>query len=373
MKARQFVIIGIGMAILVVGKLTMNALAKPQERQVKKAGENVTTVFVDTVRNAAIPVYFESTGVLKALRRAELYSEVQGVMLADNGRFKAGNAFKKGEVLLAIRSNDQHAQLLSQRSAYESLITAVMADIKADFPEEYPRWTAFLQAIDVDKRMPDLPKVKSNKLKSFLVGKNVFGSYYALNNLEIGFEKYTVRAPYDGVLISVNIDPGTVIRQGQALGVFIQPYTYELEAATDAVAAERLKVGQEVMLSFNGLDEKTWVGKVARLVPAINPASQMGSFFVEISTNDLKEGMFLQAKVKAKEVPEAVELSRSVIVNDDQLYAVVKGQLELRTVVVEYTNENSVVVSGLPNGSVVLSKVPPSAFPGMNVNIYKAD
>lgn len=370
MKKRQILIIGIAIVILVLGRTLMAQLAKPEEKKSKKPTSSIVTVFTERVENKSIPVYVETTGVLEAEKRNELYSEVQGVMEADNGRFKAGNSFKKGELLIKIRSNDQEAQLFAQRSSFISALTAIMPDIKADYPNEYLKWQNYLKSLSIDNSTPSLPSIKSEKLESFITGRGLYSNYHSLKNLEIINGKYNLRAPYDGVLISANVDPGTVIRPGQALGVFIQPLKYELETSTDALTAERLKIGQEVELSMRGLD-KRWTGNISRLVKAIDKDSQLSTFFISVQGEDLKEGMFLQAKVKANEIPNAFSLSRSALVDGNQLYIVENETLKLKTIKVEYFNQNTVIVKGLENGQMVLSKVPPSAFEGMKVSIYK--
>ncbi len=371
MKKRQVIIIVVAIAILAIGKVTKDFMATPKERPAKKIKQNITTVFTMKVTNDTVPIFVESTGALEALKRIELFSEVQGVMEADNGRFKAGNPFKQGEVLLRIRSNDQRAQLFSQRSAFQSTLMSVMPDLKADYADEFATWNTYIQNFSLENGVQNLPEVRAEKLKSFLVGRGIYSAYHSLKNIEIINAKYSMTAPYDGVLISANVDPGTVIRPGQALGVFIQPQAYELETSVDAVTAERLSKGQKVELSMQGLASKKWTGTISRLVKAIDKTSQMSTFFVAVEGDDLKEGMFLNAKVKANEVANAIEISRAALVDNEQVYVVEDSLLMLKPISIEHFNQTTAVVTGLSNGQQVLTKVPPAAFEGMKVTVYK--
>ena len=278
MKKRQIIIIVVAIAILAIGVLVKNIISKPKSRPVSQIKENVTTVFTTVVKNDSIPVYVESTGTLEAIKRIELFSEVQGVMEGNNGKFKAGNSFQKGEVLIRIRSNDQQAQLYAQRSSFQTALMAIMPDLKADYADEFDLWNNYMKAFSIEKSVQILPKVKSDKLESFLIGRAVFSGYHALKNMEIINGKYNLTAPYNGVLIAANVDPGTVIRPGQELGTFIQPLNYELETSTDAVTAERLNLGQLVKLSLQGMPNKQWNGTISRLVKAIDRSSQMSTF-----------------------------------------------------------------------------------------------
>ena len=81
--------------------------------------------------------------------------------------------------------------------------------------------------------------------------------------------------------------------------------------------------------------------------------------------------MFLNAKVKANEVPNAIEISRAALVDNEQVYVVEDSLLMLKPISVEHFNQATAVVTGLRNGQEVLTKVPPAAFEGMKVTVYK--
>ena len=371
MKKRQIIIVLVGIAIVVVARMISSFLATPKEKQAPKARNNVTTVFTADVKNDSIPIYVSSTGVLKAVRRLELYSEVQGVMEDDQGRFKAGNTFQQGETLISIRSQDQRAQLYAQRSAFQSALTAIMPDLKIDYPNEFATWDAYLKAYHTEQAVKALPEVNNDKLKTFLIGRNIYNNYHTVRNLEIINEKYRIKAPYNGVLIASEVDPGTVIRNGQLLGVFIQADRYEMETSIDATTANYLSVGQEVKLIQEGTSN-TYAGKISRLVKAIDENSQLSTFFVEVQDANLKEGMFLKAEVKAQRIPNAFELNRSALVDNKEVYVVQADTLAIKAIEVKHLSQNTAIISGLKDEEKVLTKVPPSAFPGMKVAIYKA-
>jgi len=122
---------------------------------------------------------------------------------------------------------------------------------------------------------------------------------------------------------------------------------------------------------MQGEEGKTWNGKISRLVKAIDRNSQLTSFFVAVNGADLKEGMYLTATVEAGKIPNAFEFSRSALVGNDQVYVVKADTLIAQTIQQKFIGQSTVVVSGLQNGDQLLTKVPPSAFEGMNVSIYK--
>ena len=369
MNKRQIIIIISAVAIIVCGKLLSNVLATPKERPPKKTGPAAISVYIETVKNDTIPIFVETTGLLQAKNRLELFSEVQGIMLTTQKPFKKGIEYNKGETLLKINAAEQEAQVTAQRSVYLGKLSAVMPDIRADYNEDYKTWSDYLNSLSANQPLAKLPKVESEKLRSFLIGRNILSDYYQLQNAEINLSKYTIRAPYKGILVEANVDPGTVVRQGQNLGVFIQPKVYELEANVDATSARKLKLNQEVELYLSDNPNKKWLGNISRLVNSIDAATQLTSFYVQAEASNLQDGMYLTAKVKANKVKNAYEVNRSLLVNENQLYVVKDSTLKLKEVKVEFQNKNTTVVSGLENGTQILTTVPPSAFDGMKIKV----
>ena len=370
MKKRQFIIIGVAIAILAIGKFTSDFLASSGEKPPVEAKDNTSTVFTAQVKNSEIPVFTKVTGLIEAVDRVELYSEVQGVMLPDGGRFKAGSRFNNGELLLAIKADDVAARLVSQRSTFERSLTSVLPDMLMDHPTEAAAWQDYLQNFNVERSLQDLPTVKSDKLKGFLTGKNIFSEFYTIRNAEIVLSKYRIAAPFSGVLIEAEVDPGTVIRVGQKLGVFIKPDRYEMSASVSAKTLERLQVGQEVTITLDGNQEKSWKGKISRVNRSIDSSSQLGEFFAEFSANDLSEGMFVEAEVGTQSLTEAFEIPRSVLFDEDQVFIVVNGELAQVSVEPIHFKSQTVLVQGLENGVEILTKIPPGSFAGMKVKVY---
>lgn len=368
---RKAIIIAVGIIIIFAGIKGAQMMGEPKEKPSRKKADKLTTVFTDKVVLSSIPVFIESTGVLEAIERLELYSEVQGIMLPDGGKFKEGVSFGKGEILVAIRSNDIQAQLVAQRSSFQRMLTAVMPDLKLDYPKEFTTWSAYLNSISVNKTLPELPKVTPDQLKLFLTGRSIYSEYYNIKNAEINLSKFNIRAPYDGILIEANVDPGTVIRQGQNLGVFIKPNNYELEVAISSDLVDKIDIGQKAELSFDKYFDKVWDGKVSRINRTVNTESQLSSVFVKINSGDLKNGMFIHTKIHASDVNDAIEISRSALFDEDKVFLVKDDLLIEKPVKIRHQSKNTAIITGLKNGDVFLNKIPPGAFAGMKVSIYQ--
>lgn len=372
MKKRKIIIIATALLILVAAKFGKDMLSESKKQRKPAETTRLTTVFTEVVELKDQPIQLVTTGSLKAKERMELFSEVQGMMLPDGGRFKAGNRFKKGEIIVSMRVDDARARVVALRSGFERSLSAVMADIRIDFSDDYETWSAYLKQIDVNRNLPELPNVTNPTLKSFLTGRDVYTSYYTVRNGEIGLSRYQISAPFDGILTSSNADPGTVIRQGQLLGVFLKPNVYEVQASVSAISIDRLSIGQKALVMVEESGQQ-YEGVISRINASIDPNTQLSDFFVEVRSEALKEGQFIELDIAAETIPQAYEISRSAIADSRFAYTVKDGQLTRIPLNILHTSDKTAIVSGLKNGEVVLTKLPPTAYEGMNVEIYAED
>ncbi|MBL7472960.1 efflux RND transporter periplasmic adaptor subunit [Robertkochia sediminum] len=332
----------------------------------------IKTVYVDTVENGEVPVIINANGTIVAKRRIELFSEVQGVFVASSKLFREGQSYRKGEVLLRINDEEFGASVQSQKSMLVNLITGVLPDLRLDYPEAFPAWEQYLKNFDMGKATSELPEPASQQVKNFLIGRGVYASYYNLKNLEQRLSKHVIRAPFDGILTEVQVNEGTLVRAGQRLGEFIDPSVYEVEVSVNKSFAPYLKAGEEVELS-NLENTASWNGKVSRVNGKIDQATQTITAFVEVAAPEIKEGMYLQANIHARNVDDAYQIERSLLVDRSRVFAVKDTVLELLPVKPVFYSEKHVIVKGLKDGAHVLAKAVPGAYPGMVVKVAETD
>ncbi|MFT6027854.1 MAG: membrane fusion protein (multidrug efflux system), partial [Bacteroidia bacterium] len=287
----------IAVAFVAGGVMVAQKLAGSKPALPKSTQGGAATIFTKTVKNESIPVAINATGSLMALNRVDLFSEVQGVMLPDGGKFKAGNRFSKGQALVSINAADFKANLMSQRSNLLNLITSALADIRLDFPDSFEKWNNYAKDFDVNSSIAELPVSASDQEKMFISGRNILSTYYSINNAEIVLAKYNLSAPFNGVLTEVSVTPGTVIRPGQKLGSFIDPSVFEMETPVNSSMIKFLEIGQKVTVSATDNSGKSWEGSVIRINNLIDPSTQTRNAYLRVSGKGLEEGMFLEASI----------------------------------------------------------------------------
>jgi len=166
------------------------------------------------------------------------------------------------------------------------------------------------------------------------------------------------------------VSSGTLVRIGQKLGEFIDPSVYEMEVSVNAAFANLLKNGNEVKL-HNLEKTKEYTGKIIRINGRVDVTSQTIKAYIQVSHKDLKEGMYLEAYLNAKSEDNAIKISRKFLIDNKQLFVVRDSVLDLITVNPVYFSAESVVVKGVEDGALLLSRTVPGAYDGMKVKVYQ--
>ena len=343
-------------------KMIINSKSKTR----KAPSKVIKTVFVDTVKNTSIPIIIPANGNLVAKRRVEIYSEVQGIFKPNSKLFKPGEKYQKNEAFISINDTEYYANVQLAKSNLYNSIAAVLADLRLDFPEVFLKWEAYLKSYDLNKPTPKLPKMVSEKENYFITGRSIVSNYYTVKNLEQRLSKYTISAPFKGILTEALVTEGTLIRSNQKLGEFIDPSVYEMEVSLSKTFASLLDVGETVEL--NNLEHtKKYSGIVSRVNGSINSATQTIAVYIEIKNSSLKEGMYLEANLNAKKEKNAIEINRGLLLDENKIFIVRDSVLDMIDVRPVYFSDTKVVLKEVPDGTIILSSPFPGAYVGMMV------
>jgi multidrug efflux pump subunit AcrA (membrane-fusion protein) len=364
---RKIILGFIGLALIISSVYVSKIIINSKNNTRKAPPKVIKTVFIDTVMNTTIPIIVPANGNLIAKRRVEIYSEVQGIFKPASKLFKPGEKYQKNETFVTINDSEYYASVQSAKSNLYNSIVAIMADLRLDFPKVYPKWKTFLTSFDLDKTTPTLPKMNSEKEKYFITGRGIISSYYNVKNLEQRLSKYTIKAPFNGILTESLVTEGTLIRNNQKLGEFIDPTVYEMEVSLGKNYVNLLEIGKEVEL--NNLEHtQKYMGKISRINGNVNSTTQTISVFIEVEHSNLKEGMYLEANLSAKNELNAIEINRSLLIDESKIFIVKNNLLDVIKVTPTYFSETKVVLKNIPDGTVILTNPFPGAYAGMMVN-----
>ncbi|MDC6351262.1 HlyD family efflux transporter periplasmic adaptor subunit [Zeaxanthinibacter sp. PT1] len=370
MNTRKILLSILGGVVILLSFYLANSIIKSKTTPRPTPEKVVKTVFTDTVVNGIVPIVVPANGNLVAKRRVELFSEVQGIFRPGSKLYRPGQTYRAGETMIRIDAQEYRASVQSAKSNLYNLITSIMPDLRLDYPEISGKWQEYLNNFDMERPTPELPELSTEKEKYFISGRGILTNYYNVKNMEQRLGKYSIQAPFAGVLTEAPVTEGTLIRAGQKLGEFINTGTYELEVAISKTFSDLLRVGEEVNLS--NLDgSETYKGKVSRINARVEQGSQTITAFIEVNDSQLREGMYLEALLDARNEEDAIEIDRSLLLENDRIFIVRDSILDYIDVDPIYFTDKKVVLKDVPNGTTIISKPVVGAYAGMLVKVYE--
>jgi membrane fusion protein, multidrug efflux system len=369
-KLRFIVSIALSLLLLAISIFAASKIIAGKKKPEALINQVVKPVYVDTVANQTIALNMNANGTLQAFRKVELYAEVQGILKTNGRLFKAGQSYNAGSAILSIDDSEFKASIVAQRSTLYNQLMSAMPDMQLDYPQAFPKWQAYLNTFSVNAALPTLPTFDSDQEKYYINSKNIITTFYNIKNLEERLSKYQIKAPFSGLVTEALVNNGTLIRSGQKLGEFIDPSQYELQISLGESFKDLVRVGNSVKL--NNIDNtQSFTGRVSRINNVVDPNTQSIQVFIEVSSNKLSEGMYLEAQLEGQKVSDVYEITRKLLVNNTEIFTVVNGQLKKIPVNIIHFTKETAIIKDLAEGTILLQKNVPGAYDGMLVTIAK--
>ncbi len=324
------------------------------------------------VQNGPVQTFLQLTGRLQPLDRIDIYSEVSGIMEDAGKPFKTGIFYKKGELLIQINNDEAQQNLLAQRSGFISLLANTVADLKVDFPDIYDSWANYLASIKPDQPLKELPEVQNRRQKLFLTGRNLYGQYHMIKQMEERLTKYRIYAPFSGTLTETMIDRGALVMQGQPLGEFVRTDLYELVAAVNLEDRPLIEIGDQVQLRTVNTDS-VFTGTIDRINEKVDPQLQSIEVFIRVSGKSLTTGMYLEGQVVSHEFEQALRIPRNILLQDQRVFIVQDSTAKIQKIELLHSTADEAVIRGLKEGTYLILEQRNEAFEGSRVSPVKED
>ena len=363
------VLVVAGVFVLALGFMGNQFLASQKEPPPRKPPEAlIRKVDTFSVHNTQIPTSLAIQGSIRAYDKIEIFTEVSGTLVSSARPFKEGSYFSQGATLIKVDDTEARLSLQAQKSALLNAITQMMPDLKIDYQESFPNWSAYLSEFNLDEAINPFPKPVNDQEKFFVASRNLYNQYYTIKSGEERLSKYLIKAPFSGVITAASINPGTLVRAGQKLGELMNTKNYELEATVPLRDLEYLKVGDKVTLRSDDIVGK-WTGKIRRINNQLDPGTQSVTVFVAVNGSNLKEGMYLRGNAAGKSISDAVRIPKRLLINQKSVYGIQDNKLVLHDVEVIKIDEHDAVLKGIADGTVLVENIFPGMFDGMTVAI----
>jgi RND family efflux transporter MFP subunit len=261
-------------------------------------GPENLAVAIDTVLSAGPTLSGTLEPELAATMRAEVAGNVIQV-LADDGQ-----SVKRGQVLVRIDETGLREAYLSARAALRSAeATAQVAQRNAQRAERLRAAGAV-----ADREVEDAQTAATT------ADGQVADARARLVSAERQLAKTVLRAPFDGVVGQVTVSEGDVVQSGNPLLSVLGPSTLRLEASVPAEDIGAVTPGTPVEFTISGFTGRTFSGTIARVSPAVDPATRQVRVIVTLANarRALVAGLFAEGHV-ANERRTAVVVPRAAI------------------------------------------------------------
>ena len=354
-----------------VGFQKVSAKKTPPKKK-ENAAPPIREVAVFQAKNGKVSSEMEVQGSLSAYNKVDIFAEVTGMLENTSKPFKVGSYFKKGEILLDIEDDEARLNILSQKSNLVNAITMLMPDLKVDYPQSFQQWKTYLDNFNVETSIQPFPKPLNDQEKYFIATKNLASQYYTIKSAEKRLGKYTVYAPFSGVITETMINPGSLVRAGQKMGSLMGTGDYEMQATINMDELKFIKTGTKVKLYSDAI-AGNWTGTVRRVSDQIDPNTQSVLVFIGVRGKGLREGMYLKGTLNTRATDNAMELSLDLLINQNQVYVISNDILRLQEVEVLTTNASTAVVQGIADGTVLVKDKVIGGFDGMQVKGVKSE
>lgn len=369
-KRRIFIVVAalalLALSVFVSKQLTNSRPNKPEPAHIEK----IRYVKAQAISYQNTQAHLQATGRIGSLQSVDVIAEAQGKILAGDRPLKKGQQFKKGELLLKIFETEARLNLQARKSSFLNMLANILPDLKIDFRESYPLWQSYFEQIDINAPLPELPEIKNSKEKIFLSSRGILGDFFSIQSDEIRLEKHRIYAPFNGTFIEVFLETGSVANPGSRIAKIIRTDKLELEVPVDAQNISFIHKGSPVDI-YSETDNH-WKGAVNRISGFVDPTTQSISVFVSVYPNKdqaLYTGQYLRAEFSSKDIPATMEIPRSAVFDENFVYTVDKGLLKKCQVKVHKTNNNTLIFSGLPEGTKVVTEPLVNARENQQVSI----
>jgi len=356
--------------------------AKPRERV-----RNAVMVDVRPVVFGAYQTTVSVMGTVKPKHEVELKPEVSGKVIELGDHLVPGGFVREGETLLVIDPRDYELNVRQ----LENDVARAEADLKLEIGQQrVARKEYELLGEEVSDeelalmlREPQLESAKAN----------LDAAQINLEQARLDLQRTTVKAPFNAVVISRDVNIGTSVSQSTAIATLVGTDSYWVEASIPVSQLKWVKPGNTGKPSSTAhvYDPAAWgrdayrTGKTAGLTADLEEQGRMARLLIEVpdplslsgQTDGLPPlllGSYVRVEIEGETLPRATSIERNLVHDGDQVWIMDSSdQLDIRTIEIEFRAVDHVLATGgLEDGERLVVSNLPSPVHGMALRLANA-
>jgi RND family efflux transporter MFP subunit len=363
-KSKIILPLAVVLAGILLAALIVRARPKVERKEVPPVAPLVRVAAVD---QQDVVLKVRSQGTVEPRVESTLVAQVAGQVIFTSKNFAVGSFFRHGEVLLQVDPQDYH--LSAQQAQAQVTQAQVQLDQeKAEAVLALQEWEEIGEGepTDLTLRKPQLANAKAA----------LQAAEASLQRAQLDLSRTSVRAPFDGRIRTKRVGLGQYLTPNTAITDVYSTADAEVTLPVakkdlafldiDIGAADWTKTRPKVQLTgeFGGAS-RSWNARLVRADSSFEPRTRMLNLFARVEdpfgrkivqpAGPLPMGMFVEAEIGGKLVPDVSILPRSALRDDNRVLVVdVENRLMFRQVeVLRIENQEVFIQSGLKQGELV--------------------
>lgn len=368
--------------ILVIAILLVVAMTALRPQPPQRATER-PAVLVEVLEAQPENIRFEvhGQGNVKPKHMTNLVTQVSGIVVEVADNFVNGGFFKQGDMLLRIDQADYRVALQTANAS--------LAQAKASLAEESARAKVAKDEWE-SLQMGEIPALGIREPQVASAVAAVQSAEAAVAKAQRDLERTTIRAPYDGILQSKNVDIGQFVSMNTQIGALYGSEVAEIRvplsdrdlAYIDLPEANHEGSYPHVALTSQVAGQSyTWHGNLVRSEGILDQNSRVIYGVVEVAdpynqtsaqhTVPLRFGRFVQLVIDGVEAQQVFRVPRYALSINNSLWVVDdERRLQRRDVnIVRAEAQHVIIDQGLEAGDLVVLTQLSNALPSMKVRI----
>lgn len=308
-----------------------------------------------------VPIIIQSYGIVKPRVQSQLIAQVSGRVTSLSEKFRDGGFFRKGDILLQIDDADYRADV--------AIAKANVARSENDYQQEVAQseqakqdWIRLNGNISpplLVSRSPQLAAAKATRQSAKAQQLKA----------ELNYRRTQIKAPFDGRVLTKNVDLGQVLNQNNNIGEIYATDAIEItlpikntelpfiDLPEDHHQSEQAKPQPIVSVNSSLFPQEHWKGKIVRTASFIDDATRQLSVTARIddpygkkafNRKPLKIGEYVTASITGKVLHKAISIPNKAIYQGSYVYIFSDDAVHRQAIDIAWQNKTHAIIrSGL--------------------------
>jgi RND family efflux transporter MFP subunit len=371
--------------VIVSGAIALWLMQTGPKTKTRPKARNALLVDVRPIAYGPQKTIISIMGTVKPQREVSLKPQVSGEIIWISDNLLPGGRFTVDEPLLKIDPSDY--QLAEKQLASE--VARVEADLQIELGLQrvaQKEYELLGEKVSAEEQALMLREPQRANLRAVLEGTRA-----RLEQAQLDLKRTTVKAPFNAVVMSREINLGTRVSPTTNLATLVGSDAYWIETPVPASQLKWISTGQQNGKAGSPVriyDTTSWGpdsyrhGYLVGLTAMVEENGRMAKLLTEVpdplslqpSKKHLPKlllGSYVRVEIEGETLPHAAVIERDLVHDGDQVWIMDDhGELDIRAVEIAFRDRDHVLVTGgIDEGEHLVVSNLPSPVQGMRLQL----